>query len=136
VRSESNVATSWGERRAPPLGELLHRLVSEIGELIDQRITLLRLELKEQVSTAVRDLGLVLLGAVLATLGMLLLLLALGFWVGGLMGSTAGGLALIGAVVIVAGALAVMLALQELRRQRLVPETREELRRDAKWIRT
>ncbi len=71
MRSESDVATSWGERRAPRLGELLHRLVSEIGELIDQRITLLRLELKEQVSTAVRDLVLVLLGAVLATLGML-----------------------------------------------------------------
>lgn len=136
MRSESDVATSWGERRAPRLGELLHRLLSEIGQLIDQRITLVRVELKEQVSTAVRDLGLVLFGAVLATLGLLLLLLALGFWVGGLMSSTAGGLALVGAVVIVAGAVAMMLALKELRRQRLVPETREELRRDAKWIKT
>jgi uncharacterized membrane protein YqjE len=131
--SVENRATSW-RLEAPGIGELLHRLVGEIKVMLDQRVTLLRLELKEQMATAARDVMLVALGGAAALLGLVLLVLALAVWIGELLGTLAGGLAIVGGVIMLIGVGLALYAVSELRRQRLVPKTREELRRDAQWM--
>lgn len=119
---------------APRLGELLRRLISEIGILIDQRLTLLRIELKEQLAAVARDVVLIAVGAGLLAIASLLLITALALWVGRTIGSTAGGFGLLGAVALVVGGILMGIAIRELRRRRLAPKTREELRRDVEWM--
>jgi uncharacterized membrane protein YqjE len=123
-------------RASPRLGELLRRLISEIRTLIDQRLTLLRVELKEQLAAVARDLVLIAVGVGLLAIASLLLMTALALWVGHTIGSLAGGFGLLGAAALVLGGILTAIAIVELRRRRLAPKTREELRRDVEWMKT
>jgi hypothetical protein len=117
------------------LGELATRLIGDLGRLVDQRLDLFKAELKRDAANVARNVGVLAAGAVGVGVGAALLLLALGLWVGQLVGSTPGGLALVGAgLVLVSGGLG-LLAVKNLGRQRLARETVRELRRDAEWIR-
>lgn len=132
MRAE-NRAPTW-RIESPGIGELLRRLVGEIKVMLDQRVTLLRLELKEQIATAARDVVFAALGAAGAVLGLVLLVLALALWIGQLLGTVPGGLAIVGGATLLIGVGMALYAVSELKRQRLVPKTREELRRDAQWM--
>jgi uncharacterized membrane protein YqjE len=123
-------------RASPRLGELLRRLISEIRTLIDQRLTLLRIELKEQLAAIARDLVLIAVGVGLLAIASLLLMTALALWVGHTIGSLAGGFGLLGAAALVLGGVLTAIAIVELRRRRLAPKTWEELRRDVEWMKT
>jgi uncharacterized membrane protein YqjE len=123
-------------RPAPRLGELLRRLISEIRILIDQRLTLLRIELKEQLAAIARDLILIAVGVGLLAIASLLLMTALALWVARAIGSIAGGFGLLGAAALVLGGVLMAIAAAGLRRRRLAPKTREELRRDVEWMKT
>jgi hypothetical protein len=120
-----------------PVGlvELVTRLIGDIGRLVDQRLDLLKAELKRDAANVARSLGVLAAGAVGVGVGAALLLLALGLWVGQLVGSTPGGLAIVGGGLALAGAGLGLLARKNLERQRLARETIGELRRDAEWIR-
>ncbi len=117
------------------LVDLVTRLIGDIGRLIDQRLDLLKAELKRDAANVARSLGMLAAGAVGVGVGAALLLLALGLWVGQLVGSTPGGLALVGGGIALASAGLGLLARKNLERQRLARETVRELRRDAEWIR-
>jgi uncharacterized membrane protein YqjE len=130
------VREATDSRGSPRLGELLRRLISEIRTLIDQRLTLLRIELKEQLAAIARDLVLIAVGVGLLAIASLLLMTALALWVGHMIGSLAGGFGLLGAAAVVLGAVLTAIAIVELRRRRLAPKTREELRRDVEWMKT
>ena len=132
MRTE-NRASGW-RVEGPGIGELMHRLIAEIKALLDQRITLVRLELKQQLSTMARDVVLAAMGGVVAALGLVLLVLALAVWIGELIGTVPGGLAIVGGVIALVGVVVVLSAVRQLRHQQLVPKTREELRRDAQWM--
>jgi uncharacterized membrane protein YqjE len=120
----------------PRLGELLRRLISEIRILIDQRVTVLRVELKEQLAAMARDLILMAVGIGLVAIASLLLITALALWVGRAIGSMAGGFGVLGAAALVLGGVLMGVAMTEFRRRRLAPKTREELRRDVEWLKT
>ena len=114
--------------------DLAGRLVWELGRLVDQRLELLKAELKQEATDVAKSLGLLAAGAIGASVGVAFLLLALGLWVGDLVGSTPGGLAIVGGgLALISGALG-LLGARSLGRHRLVPETVRELRRDAEWI--
>lgn len=115
--------------------ELATRLVADLRRLIDQRLALLRAEITQEATRVAKNLGVLVAGAVGAGIGVAFLLLALGLWVGHLVGSTPGGLAIVGGGLAVAGAGLGLLAIKNLERQRLARETGRELRRDAEWIR-
>jgi hypothetical protein len=115
--------------------ELVSRLAADLRKLIDQRLELLKAELTEEASRAAKNLGLMAAGAVGAGVGVALLLLALGLWIGQLVGSVPGGLAIVGGGLVVAGGGTGLLAAGGLKRRRLARETARELRRDAEWIR-
>ena len=115
--------------------ELVTRLVADLGRLVDQRLELLKAELKQEATRVVKSLGVLAAGLVGAGVGIAFLLLAFGLWVGHLVGSTPGGLAIVGGGLTLTGAGLGLLAIKTLQRQRLARETVRELRRDAEWIR-
>jgi uncharacterized membrane protein YqjE len=114
--------------------DLATRLIADLGRLVDQRIELFKAELRQEARNVARNLGLLVAGAVGIGVGSAFLLLALGLWVGDLVGSTPGGLAIVGGGFALAGAAVGFLAIRNLRRQRFAPETARELRRDVEWI--
>jgi hypothetical protein len=114
---------------------LATRLVADLGRLVDQRLELLKAELTQEATSVVKSLGVLTAGLVGAGVGVAFLLLALGLWVGHLVGSTPGGLAIVGGGLALTGAGLGLLAIKNLQRQRLARETVRELRRDAEWIR-
>jgi uncharacterized membrane protein YqjE len=114
--------------------DLATRLIADLGRLVDQRIELFKAELRQEAKNVARSLGLLVAGAVGMGVGSAFLLLALGLWVGDLVGSTPGGLAIVGGGFALAGAALGFLAIRNLRRQRFAPETARELRRDVEWI--
>jgi uncharacterized membrane protein YqjE len=114
--------------------DLATRLIADLGRLVDQRIELFKAELRQEARSVARSLGLLVAGTVGMGIGSAFLLLALGLWVGDLVGSTPGGLAIVGGAFALAGAALGFLAIRNLRRQRFAPETARELRRDVEWI--
>jgi uncharacterized membrane protein YqjE len=127
--------TTGQKGQSASLLELATRLAGDLGRLVEQRIDLLKAELAQEATDVARSLGLLAAGAVGASIGVAFLLLALGLWVGQLVGSTPGGLAIVGGGLAVIGAGLGLLATKNLQRQRLARETVSELRRDAEWIR-
>jgi uncharacterized membrane protein YqjE len=122
-------------RHSASLLELVARLTGEVGRFLDQRLELLKTELKQEAAHTVRSLGVLATGAAGAGIGAMLLLLALGLWVGDLAGSRSGGLAIVGAVLTFVSVALVVVARRSLGRRRLARDTANDLRRDAEWIR-
>ena len=115
--------------------ELGVRLVGDLGRLLDLRLELLKAELTREAVSLAKSAGLISAAVIGGAVGLAFLLLAIGLWVGQLVGSTPGGLALVGGALAVAGLGLGLVAAKRLERQRLAPETLGELRRDAEWIR-
>jgi uncharacterized membrane protein YqjE len=120
---------------SPGLLDLAVQLAGEVRRFIDQRLELFKAELKEEVALTVKSAGVLAAGTVGASVGTLFLLLALGVWIGDLMGSRPAGLAAVGGGLALVGGGLVFFAARNLKRRRLVRDTVADLRRDAEWIR-
>lgn len=116
-------------------GSLVTRLLDGIVRLLNQRLDLLKLELKEEIGAAVRRVALLAVGGVIAALGAFFLVVALAIWFGELVGTTPGGFAIMGGGLGLIGGLLLAVMAARLREQRFVPrQTAQELRRDVEWI--
>lgn len=126
-------ATGRGEG---PAGffDLVERLFSDLGALLDQKLNLLTIELKNEGAVVVRTLLILLVGVVVVTLGLLLLSIAVALWIGAAIGSVPSGYGIVGLVFVLGGG--ALLAMRgRLEKQQLLPrKTLQEFRRDAKWI--
>ena len=115
--------------------DLVERLIGEVGTLLDTKLALLTLELKSQAAAIGRGIAALLVGVVLALLGLLVLALAAALWIGVAINSMPGGFGIVGGALLVIGGVIAAVVRQRLSAQRLEPkETVKELRRDAKWI--
>jgi uncharacterized membrane protein YqjE len=131
-RADTETTTGDGARS---LTGLFNRLLADVLRLLDQKIELLKLELREELGAFARRTALLAVGAVVTALGGLLLLLGVTLWVGELVGSTPGGFAIVGGALVLGGLIVLASMKARLRRQRLLPElTVRELRRDVQWI--
>jgi uncharacterized membrane protein YqjE len=127
--------SAWRPDDSNSLLEELARLCDQVGRFVGQRLDLVTAELRQGTQDTLRRTALVAVGAMGAAVGAMFLLLALGVWVGELIGTIAGALAMVGAgLTLVAGLLAGW-AIRSLRTRRFAPETIRALRRDAEWIR-
>jgi hypothetical protein len=116
-------------------GGLINRLLNEVLRLLDLKFALLKTELKEELGAAIRRSVLLAVGAVVAALGAVLLIVGLAVWVGELIGSPPGGFAIVGGGLALGGTLLLIVMRHRLAEQRVVPEeTVRELRRDVEWI--
>ena len=132
------------KRDSHDLPSLFERLAADLAKLFDQKVTLLRIEVKEDVAAYVRGSIAILAGAVVSTVGFALLNVALAFGITTLLvelnvsqpAKYALGFVITGVTYLVLGAIVIVVVKNRLARQGLIPErTIRELKKDKEWIR-
>ena len=125
------------------LPSLVERLGQDAATLLDQKLTLLKIEVREEVDAYVRGSIAILAGGIVAAVGFALVNVALAFAVSTFFANTdlsqparyALGFVLTGALYLVIGAIVIVATRNRLARVGIVPEqTVKELERDKEWI--
>jgi uncharacterized membrane protein YqjE len=128
---------------ADSLPSLVGRLGDDVMQLFDTKLTLLKVELKEEANAYARGGIAIALGGVVAAVGFALLNVAVAFAVSTLFASAnlsqaaryALGFVLTGLFYVVIGGIVVLTVKNRLAHQDLVPnKTVEELRKDKQWL--
>ncbi|MFN2499674.1 MAG: phage holin family protein [Pyrinomonadaceae bacterium] len=125
------------------LPSLFSRLGDDVMQLFDTKISLLKVELKEEANTYARGGAMIAVGGVIAAIGFALLNVALAFGISALIANMeisqpakyAIGFVAAGVLYLIVGAIIVSTMKNRLARQSLVPDrTVEELRKDKQWL--
>jgi len=125
------------------LPSLIGRLGDDVMQLVDTKLSLLKVEFKEDANEFARDGALIAVGGVVAAIGFALLNVAVAFGISTLFANTdlsqpakyAIGFASAGVLYLIVGAIMVTVMKNRLAKQRLVPDrTIEELRKDKQWL--
>jgi len=133
--SRAGASATVHETDGRDFGSLLGRLTNDILRLLDQKVALLKLELKEELAAAMRRSVLLVAGGLVAAAGGFFLLIALALGLGDLVGSTSGGFAIVGGLFAITGLVLLVSMRRRLAELRFVPRlTVSELRRDKQWI--
>jgi len=116
---------------------LVEDLIAKTARLFDQKLMLLRLEVEEGVATLLRHMAILVGGGVVAGIGLVLVSIACGLWIGALVGSVIAGFALTGLAFLLVGIVVIAVRLRlGVGPKRIVPErTMKELGKDTRWIR-
>jgi len=140
---EDNRPMATAERAAETLPSRFARLGDQITQLFDAKLTLLRVELKEEINTYLRGVIMIIAGAVVAVIGFALLNVAIAFLISMVFESThvsqparyALGFIITAALYLVAGCVVVVKAKNRIAKQGIVPpRTAKELERDKEWL--
>ncbi|MBA3495112.1 MAG: phage holin family protein [Gammaproteobacteria bacterium] len=122
---------------------LIGRLGQDIVTLLDTKLGLLKLEIKEDVNAYVRGRVSIGVGGIIAAVGFLLLNVAIAFLVSALFEKTllsqpvkyALGFLITGMISLIIGAAVIIRARDRLAKRSLVPERSiEELEKDKRWL--
>jgi uncharacterized membrane protein YqjE len=125
------------------LPALFGRLGDDVMQLLDTKLSLLKVEVKEDADAYIRGGVLIGIGGVIAAVGFALLNVAIAFGVSTLFANTslsqpakyALGFVITGVVYLVIGAIMVVVMKNRLAKHNAVPNrTVEELRKDKQWL--
>jgi uncharacterized membrane protein YqjE len=125
------------------LPSLFSRLGDDVMQLFDSKISLLKVEIKEEANAYARSGIMIGVGGIIAAIGFALLNVALAFGISTLFADTnlsqpakyAIGFVSAGALYLVVGGIIVSVMKSRLAKQPLVPDrTIEELRKDKQWL--
>jgi len=125
------------------LPTLFGRLGDDVMQLFDTKISLLKVELKEEANTYARGGIMIGVGGIIAAIGFALLNVALAFGISTLFANTdfsqparyAIGFVTAGVLYLVVGMVLISAMKKKLAKQTLVPDrTVEELRKDKQWL--
>lgn len=125
------------------LPSLFSRLGDDVMQLFDTKISLLKVELKEEANTYARGGAMIAVGGVIAAIGFALLNVAVAFGISILLAGVdlsqsaryAIGFLAAGVLYLIVGAIIVSAMKNRLAKQSLVPDrTVEELRKDKQWL--
>ena len=125
------------------LPSLLQRLAEDVTTLFDQKLTLLKVELREEFDAYVRGAIVILAGAIVAAVGFALTNIALAFAISTFFAAAnltqgakyALGFVITGVLYLVIGTLAILITKNRLARQGIIPRrTVQELERDKEWL--
>ena len=125
------------------LPALVARLGDDVMQLFDTKMSLLKVELKEEATEYARDGAMIAAGAIIAAVGFALLNVALAFGISLLLASTdlsqtakyAIGFVSAGVLYLVVGGIIITTMKGRLAKQSLVPDrTVAELRKDKQWL--
>lgn len=131
------------EQTSKDLPSLIEQLAGDVGKLVDQKVRLLKLEIKEEVQAYVRGSIAILAGVIVAAVGFALTNIALAFAISTLFANTtlsqparyALGFVITGALYLVLGATAILIAKNRLAKQGIIPRrTVHELEKDKEWL--
>jgi uncharacterized membrane protein YqjE len=140
--AERNTETSSLERQNETLPSLFSRLANELTQLFDAKLELLKAELKEEISAYAVGAGLIVVGAVVGTVGFALLNVAIAFLISMLFDATHWspaaryglGFIITALLYLVIGAIIIIIAKNRLAKQRVAPKSATELRRDREFL--
>ena len=125
------------------LPSLFSRLGDDVMQLFDTKMSLLKVELKEEANTYARGGAMIAVGGVIAAIGFALLNVAVAFGISILLAGVemsqsaryAIGFLAAGVLYLIVGAVIVSAMKNRLAKQHLVPDrTVEELRKDKEWL--
>jgi len=125
------------------LPTLLERLAKDVATLVDQKVTLFKVELKEEVNAYVRGAIVILAGGIVAAVGFALVNIALAFGISTLFADAnisqaakyAFGFVITGLLYLIIGSIVILITKNRLARQGLIPRrTVEELEKDKEWL--
>src|SRR6185503_7576157 len=131
------------ESRGDDLPSLVERLAEDVVTLFDQKLVLLKVELKEEVNAYVRGGLLILSGGIVAGVGFALANIALAFAMSTLFAGLditqpakyALGFLITGIVYLIVGSIVIVSMKNRLARLGIIPRrTVQELERDKKWL--
>ena len=131
------------ESRGDDLPSLVERLAEDVVTLFDQKLVLLKVELKEEVNAYVRGGLLILSGGIVAGVGFALANIALAFAMSTLFAGLditqpakyALGFLITGIVYLIVGSIVIVIMKNRLARLGIIPRrTVQELERDKKWL--
>ena len=143
IRADERAAEIVHRPETESLPTLVGRLGDDVMELFKSQLELFKVEIKEEANAYARNITLIAIGAVIATVGFALLNVAIAFAVSTLFAqanfsqpaSYALGFVVTGVFYLIVGAILVMLMKSRLAKQELVPQrTVQELRKDKQWL--
>lgn len=129
--------------RGKDLPTLIERLAQDSAVLLDQKLTLLKIEVKEDVSAFIRGSIAIVAGGIVAAVGFALVNVALGFAISTLFADVdlsqpakyALGFVIAGLIYLVIGGAVIIATKNRLGRIGIIPErTVKELERDKEWL--
>lgn len=135
-------SSASGQPDIQELPALFGRLSDGVMTLLDTKLSLLKVEIKEDAEAYVRSGTMIAIGGVVAAIGFALLNVAIALLVSSLLPETwdqplryTTGFAIVGLVYLVIGGLLIMTMKNRLAKRHLVPSRSvEELKRDKEWI--
>ncbi len=136
-------STALTPKNDESLPVLVGRLGDDIMQLFDTKVSLLKVEVKEEVNEYARAGILIGVGGIIAAIGFALLNVAVAFGISTLLSGTnlsqpaqyAIGFVATGALYLIVGAIIISAMKNRLAKQNLVPDrTVEELRKDKQWL--
>jgi uncharacterized membrane protein YqjE len=125
------------------LPTLVSRLGDDVIQLFDTKLTLLKVEIREEVNEYARTGVMIAVGGVIAAIGFALLNVAIAFGISSLFAEMnlsqpakyAIGFLTTGLLYLIIGAIVITVMKNRLAKQHLVPDrTVEELRKDKQWL--
>jgi uncharacterized membrane protein YqjE len=125
------------------LPTLFSRLGDDVMQLFDTKMSLLKVELKEEVNAYARGGAMLAAGGIIAAIGFALLNVALAFGIATLFSQTdlsqparyAIGFVTAGVLYLIVGTILISVMKNRLAKQNVVPDrTVEELRKDKQWL--
>ena len=144
---EKRTATAPAKNAEPQtdiegLPALFGRLSDGVTTLLDTKLSLLKVELKEDVSAYVRGAVKILVGGIIAAVGFAILNVAVAFFISTLLPDSldpfiriALGFVITGALYLVIGGIFIITAKNRLAKQDIVPNRSvSELRKDKEWL--
>ena len=129
---------STGAGAAPggaPLGELLKQLAQDSATLVRQELMLAKAELRQNVSSLVKDAVMIAVGAVIALLGGLVFVAFLVVLLGDVLNNYWLGALIVSVLFLLVGGLLAMSGMKKLQKGEVAPtRTIETLKEDKEWL--
>jgi uncharacterized membrane protein YqjE len=140
---KENTANRARERPDQSLTTLFGRLTDDLTELLDAKLRLLKTELKEEAISYAGWALLILGGAVIGVIGFALLNAGIAFLVSMLFDSTdlspavryGLGFIITALLYLVIGTIIILVGKSRLAKQKIIPKSALELKRDKQWLR-
>jgi len=130
------------ERQNEDLPSLFARLTGELTQLFDAKLDLLKAELKKEANAYAVGAIFILAGVIIAMIGFALLNVAIAFLISMLFDATHWspaaryglGFIITALIYLIIGAVIIVVAKNRLAKERVVPKSAAELRRDKEWL--
>jgi uncharacterized membrane protein YqjE len=124
-----------GPAAEPQIGDLFRQLAQDSATLVRQEMALAKAELRENVKSVARDTAKIAVGAVVAAVGVLVMVAFLVLLLGDVIGKYWAGALIVGVLLVAVGAFLAMGGMKRLKKDSITPDqTLQTLKEDKQWL--